>query len=132
MPNIKILVVDDEKVILLAFKAVLEKEGYYVKIATNGNTAVEILRSEPFDIIYTDLIMPGMNGIELIEEIKSISQNTKVALITGFSLEFLKDKPAMLKACENYKVLKKPINNSDILELTKELSKRETGEKLPK
>lgn len=63
----------------------LTKEGYNVEAASSGGQALGILGRKSFDVVLTDLIMPGISGITLLEEIKSRSPDTQVILITAFA-----------------------------------------------
>jgi two-component system, sensor histidine kinase and response regulator len=63
----RILVVDDDRDILVAITEVLEREGYLVATAANGNEALAVLATEPCDLIILDLLMPVMSGWEVIE-----------------------------------------------------------------
>jgi two-component system response regulator PilR (NtrC family) len=83
MPE-KILVVDDEDIIRESLAFVLRKEGYTVQEAENGLAAYNMLVEESFDLVITDLEMPQMKGIELLEEIKKLNIQTSVVIITAF------------------------------------------------
>ena len=83
MPE-RILVVDDEDIIRESLTFVLKKEGYIVQDAENGLVAYNILQEESFDLVITDLEMPEMKGIELLEEIKKLNIQTSVIIITAF------------------------------------------------
>jgi len=80
----RILVVDDEDIIRESLSFVLKKEGYYVQEAENGRAAYNKLLEETFDLVITDLEMPEMKGIELLEEIKKLNIQTSVVIITAF------------------------------------------------
>ncbi len=80
----RILVVDDEQIIRESLSFILRKEGYFVEEAENGKVAFDILSEESFDLVITDLEMPGLKGIELLEELKKISIQTSVIIITAF------------------------------------------------
>ena len=80
----RILVVDDEDIIRESLSYVLKKEGYYVEEAPNGKEAYKKLLDESFDLVITDLEMPEMKGIELLEEIKKLNVQTSVIIITAF------------------------------------------------
>jgi two-component system response regulator PilR (NtrC family) len=80
----RILVVDDEDIIRESLTFVLKKEGYYVQEAENGLAAYNKLLEETFDLVITDLEMPEMKGIELLEEIKKLNIQTSVIIITAF------------------------------------------------
>ena len=66
----KILVVDDEEIIRESLSFVLKKEGYLVEEAENGKVAYDKMVANFFDVVITDLEMPGMKGIQLVEEIQ--------------------------------------------------------------
>ena len=83
MPE-RILVVDDEDIIRESLTFVLKKEGYYVDEAENGRVAYTKLLEETYDLVITDLEMPEMKGIELLEEIKKLNIQTSVIIITAF------------------------------------------------
>ena len=80
----RILVVDDEDIIRESLTFVLKKEGYTVQEAENGLVAYNKLQEESFDLVITDLEMPEMKGIELLEEIKKLNIQTSVIIITAF------------------------------------------------
>jgi len=82
--NFKILVVDDEIQYQEVINMILQSEGYKTKVASSGEEALEILKKEEFNLVLTDLKMNGMDGINLLEEIKNNYTNTYVMLITGF------------------------------------------------
>jgi len=80
----KILFVDDEENFASMMAAVLEKEGFDVDIATRAETAFSMFKSEKYDLVVTDINMPGMDGIELIRKIHEIDEDQRVVVITGF------------------------------------------------
>ena len=80
----KILVVDDEEIIRESLSFILRKEGYEVDEAENGRVAQGKLLEGKYDIVVTDLEMPQMRGIELLEEIKKLDIHTSIIIITAF------------------------------------------------
>lgn len=80
-----ILLVDDNKHGLAARKAVLEELGHRVTAASDAEEALEEFRRAPFDLVVTDFRMPGMNGIELIREIRALRPEVPVILISGYT-----------------------------------------------
>lgn len=85
MPEAKsvILCVDDELTPLTLRKSVLEKFGYEVVAAASGAEALQILDSQPVDLVLTDLLMPGLNGTDLAREIKQRKPHLPVVLFSG-------------------------------------------------
>jgi DNA-binding NtrC family response regulator len=81
----KILVVDDEVVICKSIQRILSPEGYEVEFSLSGEEALEKLNQESFDIVITDLKMPGMDGIELLVKVKEKDPEIIVIMITGYS-----------------------------------------------
>jgi CheY-like chemotaxis protein len=71
MPAEKILVVDDEQSMAQFLAIVLRKEGYQVSTVQNGRDALEKVKSEAFDVVITDIRMPGMDGIKLLRASRS-------------------------------------------------------------
>lgn len=70
MSDSKILLVDDDELILKVINRILSKEGYVVKTASNGKEALEFIEREKFDLLITDLMMPYSNGFEVISRFK--------------------------------------------------------------
>lgn len=90
MSNIKILVVDDEENIRFLFKEELEEEGYSVEVASNGHEAIEKAKKAKFDVIVMDIKMPGMDGIQALNEIKNFNKDQLVILCSAYG-EFKQD-----------------------------------------
>jgi DNA-binding NtrC family response regulator len=87
MPH-RILVVDDEKIIRDSISFILKKEGYTIDEAANGRLALDKINQQPYDVIITDIEMPVMKGIELLESVMQVSPQTIVIIITAYgSLE---------------------------------------------
>lgn len=80
----KILVVDDEETVGLGMSEILRDEGFDAAYAVNGKEAIEAVKDSPYSLIFMDIIMPGMNGLETFREIKKIRPAAKVVLFTGY------------------------------------------------
>jgi DNA-binding NtrC family response regulator len=81
----KVLVVDDDPVVGKSFNRVLsEEKGYFVVTAANAAQALERLREQEYDVVYTDIKMPGMDGLELAEQVKAKRPWTPVVIVTGY------------------------------------------------
>lgn len=81
--NIKILVVDDEPSVRKALEFFLKQEGYDITTANGGAQALQLLLSNSYDLVTTCIIMPGMNGMELIEIVKKIFPDIPVIIISA-------------------------------------------------
>ena len=79
-----ILVADDEVVIRALLTEILAEEGYEVTTAEDGKQAVDLLQLERFDLIIADLVMPGLNGVEVLMAAKRIDPQYPVIIITGY------------------------------------------------
>jgi len=85
MPNKKILLVDDEVDFRELAKARLEANGYDVVSLSDGKNALERIRIDKPDGVLLDIMMPGIDGLTLLKEIRAIAPNLPVFLITAFS-----------------------------------------------
>jgi two-component system response regulator PilR (NtrC family) len=81
----KILVVDDERSMRELLELVLKREGYSVYTAENGTRALDLVRQNVYDLLISDVKMPDMNGIELLERVREVSPETMVIMITAFA-----------------------------------------------
>ncbi len=85
MPHDRLLIIDDEAVIREGLKRIFERESYEVEICSGGYGAIELLHTREFDLIITDLKMPGMGGIEVLKSVRTLHPHTPVVMITGFA-----------------------------------------------
>jgi CheY-like chemotaxis protein len=79
-----VLVVDDDPVVSRSFKRVLSSKGYAVIAAQNGEEALKKLSAEKYDLVFTDIKMPGMSGIEVAERVKASQPWLPVVIVTGY------------------------------------------------
>ncbi len=108
----EILIVDDEQKIRDLFRETFSKAGYEVQTAETAESALEIIKKKPFFILFLDLNLPGMNGVELCRQIRSEYPMAIPIAVTGFASMF------ELTDCrdagfEDYFI--KPVNLSDLL-----------------
>ncbi len=80
----RILVVDDEVVICDILRDFLDFEGFYVRTAHGGEGALKLLGEDGFDLLLTDLKMPGMDGLELLRRVADLERDTMTVIMTGF------------------------------------------------
>ncbi len=81
----KILVVDDEQEMRISIFSALNSAGYAVSVAENGQMALDMLQKNPADLVVSDVKMPGMDGLELLKQVKISYPRTPVVIVTGFA-----------------------------------------------
>jgi CheY-like chemotaxis protein len=104
----KVLVVDDDPVVGKSFNRVLTgKKGYVVVTAQNAHEALEKMRDESYDVVFTDIKMPGMDGVELAETVKSRQPWIPIVIVTGYGTVDNEDRA---KAAGVSAFLRKPLS----------------------
>ena len=113
-----ILVVDDDKTIRMLCKEILEEAGYKVTLAADGEEALEKMDYDDFDLYLVDMVMPRMDGLELMKKIKQKQPLAVVMILTGFS-----SIEGAIKAVHAgaFQYLSKPINIDELLNAVKEV-----------
>jgi two-component system response regulator PilR (NtrC family) len=107
-----ILVVDDEDIMREILDALLTREGYHVRMAASGAEGIELARSIPFDAAIVDVMMPGIDGIATLEELRALDDDLPVLMLTAFaSVESAI--AAMKKGAFDY--ITKPFKNEEVL-----------------
>jgi two-component system, NtrC family, response regulator AtoC len=106
----RILIVDDEENLVALFRRILQKEGYDVQCAFSGEEALDKLETEWFDLVITDLRMPGMDGLELLSKGKAVNPAMPFIMLTAFgtvhsAVAAMKEGP--------YDYLVKPVDNEE-------------------
>ncbi len=117
MQKKNILIVDDEPIIRHTLKNDLQKEEFLVTTAENGEEAVNLIRERHFDLVVTDLSMPGIGGIQVLSEAKEVDTHICVIILTGFgdigsAIDALRlgANDYLLKPCDNEELVLR-INN---------------------
>ena len=95
----KILLVDDEEIILNTYASLLGEKGYSVVTAPCGRKALEEFFTHSFDLVITDLAMSDIDGFTVIEEVKKMSPHTPVIVFTGKGYKNVKEYVSLLGAC---------------------------------
>ena len=84
VPEARILVVDDERNVLITLQAILQEEGYRVDKASDGAEAIDSIHDRHYDLVLTDLKMPGVDGLGLLAEVQKCSPGTVTIMMTGY------------------------------------------------
>ncbi len=108
-----ILVVDDETNMCSILRRILEKEGYTVNVAANGENAIVIAEKEKPHVVLLDLMMPGMNGREVCQVIRRISPETKIIYFTAKVESDIKKLKELKNEADTF--LSKPATSNKIL-----------------
>lgn len=108
---IRILLAEDDESMRTYLARALERSGYEVVAVATGLEALPHIRSDRFDLLLTDIVMPEMDGIELAQHAAQVAPETRIMFITGFAAVTLKAGKAVPQA----KVLSKPFHLRDLV-----------------
>jgi len=111
-----ILVIDDDEEICTLFRDTLEEAGHTVTTVTESPKGLELVKGQDYDLVFLDLKMPGMDGAELLRQIRVAKAELPVTIITGYP-----DSDLMMNALAHgpLGVMNKPFNSSDIMTAVK-------------
>ena len=126
MMNKQILVIDDDEAIRKSFKLALDEAGYRVDTAESGETGIKRAQQAIYDMIFLDLKMPGLNGVQTLKELRKFHAAVPVYIVTAFHKEFFKDLKILTNDGIEFELLRKPIGSDEILELTDSVLGRKT------
>ena len=120
----RILVIDDEDSVRDILSRILKTKGHQVVVASNGEEGIERFRSEPFDLVFTDLGMPKLSGWEVGKTIKGIDPKVPIAMITGWGVELDREK---LSESGIDLIVSKPFNFDQVIHLVTEAMELKEG-----
>jgi PAS domain S-box-containing protein len=113
--GLRLLLVDDEELVRKATASILSSEGYDVRTASSGDQALGLLNSAgPFDIVLTDLAMPGMNGLELGERIRFSHPRLPVVYMSGFFEDTFSGRSGIVASAKSGHFLAKPFSREQL------------------
>lgn len=125
----RILVVDDEEVVRSVIRAVLEKQGFYVVEAEDGEQAISLLLSEHFDLLIADKNLPGITGLDVVRRARAFDSRMGIVMVTAFASRESAEE-ALAIGVDNYLI--KPFAIADLFEKVQEaLQRRHQRSKLP-
>ena len=117
----RILVVDDSITTRSLEKSLLEAHGYAVQVAVDGVEALEKLRAEIFDVVITDLMMPRMDGFQLLEQIRRDPSLTRIPVIVVSSMESREDQERGLALGADAYIVKQKFDQRELLETVRQI-----------
>jgi len=112
----RILIIDDDIQILKMLRKTLEREGYEVVDATDGNKGLKLYRKDPADLVITDIVMPEKEGIETIIDLRREFPEAKIIAMSGGGQIEAESYLSMAKRLGAQRTLTKPFQNEELLE----------------
>ena len=128
----RILVIDDEEGIRKLFVRALEDTPYQVDTAESGEKGLEMQRKVKYSLIFLDLTMPGMNGIEVLREIRMNDKNVPIYIITAFYKNYVDGLTDNYEKGLIFKIAHKPLTMEQIVFITKETLEGSNAQKFIK
>jgi len=110
----KILIIDDSATNVFLLQTLLEEQGYTVLFAYNGNEAIRYINEQKFDLLLLDIMMPGVDGYDILEKLSSDEGNTPVIMVTAKD-DRESEKKAMDMGATDY--VTKPVNFEKLIKL---------------
>ncbi len=110
----RVLVIDDDSGVRESFRAALEDAGYEVTTADNGRDGIESAQADRPDLVFLDLKMPGMSGVETLKELNEACPRVPVYVVTGFYGEFLAPLRELQSRGVDFNLARKPLSVTEI------------------
>jgi CheY-like chemotaxis protein len=110
----RVLIVEDTEGVRQTLEIMLESSGHELDIAENGRAALDKLHEKAYDLVITDIIMPEVDGNDVILEVRRMSPSPKVIAISGGGMKVDKDEALMLARTQADMVLKKPFTHREL------------------
>ena len=117
----RILIIDDDHHILLMIKKMLERSGFEVNLASNGNEGLELFNKMPVDLVITDIIMPEKEGLETIREMKRLCPDLKIIAMSGGGKVSADNYLNTAKIFGASKIMAKPFSQKQMVSAVQEL-----------
>ena len=128
IPPARVLVIDDDPSVQDILRRMLKIRGHEVSVASDGKEGIERFKTDPFDLVFTDLGMPKLSGWEVGRILKSINPRVPVAMITGWGVELDREK---MRESGIDLIISKPFNFERITQIVAEAMEKGTGKKSP-
>lgn len=115
----RILVIDDEEAVRKSFILALEDTDYQVETAESGEKGFERIQTNKYDLVFLDLKMPGMNGVETLRKLRKVDESVPVYIVTAFHKEFFDQLKGAAEDGIDFEIVKKPLSNDRIVLITR-------------
>lgn len=110
----KILVIDDDPAVRGAFKLILEEDGFSVREAEDGLKGIELAKAERPDLVFLDLRMPGIDGVETLRRLKTFDGTLNVYIVTAFASDYLDQLKSVHDEGLQFELASKPLTSDQI------------------
>jgi len=110
----KILVIDDDPAVRGAFRLILEEDGFLVREAEDGLKGIEMVNADRPDLIFLDLRMPGIDGVETLRRLKTIDETLNIYIVTAFASEFMDQLKSAHDEGFQFELASKPLSSGQI------------------
>jgi DNA-binding response OmpR family regulator len=114
----RILVIDDDSAVRKSFVLALEDEDYQVDTAESGEQGIDMTSNTEYDLIFLDLKMPGINGVETLIRLRNAGYKMPIYIVTAFHKEFTDQLRVAAEEGYEFEVMQKPIESQDLVRLT--------------
>jgi len=118
---VRVLIADDDPMITNVMQRLLQRQGIASKAVSNGREALQYLQANQVEVVITDILMPEMDGYELIPKLRKTAPNIRILAMTGNAPQFAFDMHHMAKMLGADRVIGKPFELPDLLKVVNEL-----------
>ena len=117
----RILVIDDEEAVRKSFRLALEDTDYQLDAAECGEAGLRLVDENHYDLVFLDLKMPGLNGVETMKEIRKKDDHVPIYIVTAFHAEFMAQLKDAQQQGVHFEVVRKPIGADQIMLLSQSI-----------
>ncbi|WP_286829729.1 MULTISPECIES: response regulator [Kordiimonas] len=114
--TLNICLIEDDPTIRKALSKVLEREGHFVAVCSNGREGLNIASSRRFDLVITDIIMPEVEGIEVIQKLRQHQPDLRIIAMSGGGRVGNTDFLEIAKSIGAHEVLYKPVTRTEVMQ----------------
>lgn len=112
-----VLVIDDDSAVRSAFKLIFDDPIYNIQVASSGQAGLELLGQYEFGLVFLDLKMPGMNGVETLSNIRKTHPELVVYIVTAFHPEYFAELKPLASIGIGFELMTKPVDSDVILDV---------------